>query len=647
MSASEQADPGRPGSDPIGLGLLIGTAVGIGEVLVRIGIGYTAVTRLYLFESALIYGSVGALIGVGLRALALVRRGGVSGPTCVAVIVSCFVFMMLAGVANIYWLPDFMHWKSLTASGAMLVGSVVLALVLSRLFGAFAARRAGAGVRRGRWSVAGLVLLALAGLASLPFGERGGASAGSATDADWNVVLILVDTLRADHLSIYGYERETSPQIDAWARRGVVFDHAMSHSSWTKPSTASILTSLYPSTHRVSGAGSGLPPSAEPLAEILKRNGFRTALFTGNSYVTPVFGFDQGVDFFWGEDQPRLRQLILGHVLHMARPQHSVIRATYEGMVAIERGITGHAALPKGKVRAEAITRRFWSWLDGLGDDERFFAYLHFVDPHSPYEPPPPYDRHFMPERFAEPWTEGPGSWQGLREYGATPDGLEQLIALYDGEILYLDHWIGQVIRDLERRGLFEKTLVLFTADHGEEFADHGDFGHGNSLYQEQLHVALMMSFPDGLVRQGRRFPHVVRHVDVLPTVLDVLGLPIPQQIAGRSLLPIVRGEEPEHPSRVVFSEVDRRVQAVALQSGSHKVIRENGDLGHRTLAFDLASDDDEQQNLAENASPWRDALITQLEQLQRGAAQGAIPELEVRVDEATEERLRALGYVD
>jgi arylsulfatase A-like enzyme len=649
MAGIEEAGRDRSGDDAIGLGLLIGAAVGVAEVLVRMTVGYTAVSRSFLLEAALIYGGIGLGFGLALRAWGRLRGRPPAGASCAAAIAGGFVFVMLGGYVNIYWLPRFMHWKSLAGSGLLLLASALLAWLLRSLLLGLASKSQRRGEARPFWrrpGPAGIALLGLAGLASLPFNADPGRSQDSAVGADRNVILILVDTLRSDHLSLYGYERDTSPKIDAWGQVGIVFERAIAHSSWTKPSTASLLTSLHPSTHRVSGAGSGLPASAEPLAEILSRNGFHTSLFTGNSYVTPVFGFDQGVDYFWGEDQPRLRQLVVGHLLFMAHYRSRAVRALYDGMVAIERQLTGRESLPEGKVRAETITRRFWSWLDGIGN-ERFFAYLHYVDPHSPYAPGPPYDRHFMPEHITEPWTEGPGSWESLRTYGEKPDGVDQLVALYDGEILYLDHWIGELLRDLERRGLLENTLVLFTSDHGEEFADHGDFGHGNSLFAEQVQVPLIMSLPAGVADQGKRFPHVVRHIDVFPTVLDVLGLPIPPEIAGRSLLPIVRGEEPPHPPRLAFSEVERRVRAVSLQAGNLKVIREIGDFGERTLAFDLDADGGEQQNLADGAPPWRGELVARLEQFQREAAAEAIPELEVQVDEATTERLRALGYVD
>jgi arylsulfatase A-like enzyme len=613
---------------------------GIGEVVVRIAAGRSATNHQYFFESAVLYGTVGVVMGVGLALLGAVR-GGLAASTHLGVLVAAFVFMMGAGAANIYWLPAFRDAFSLAVSGGLAVGALLLAWILARALRG----RLPTGPRRLGPLTAALVLVAASGVASLPFGDDAD-RASRERGADVNVLLVMIDTLRADHLSIYGYERETSPEIDAWAReRGVVFDNAMSHAPWTKPATAALLTALYPSTTRMGSEGSGLPPSAEPLAEILSRNGYRTAFFTANQYLTPVFGFDQGVDYFFGENPPHMRQLVLGHVLHMAKPLHPVVRATYDGLERVERRFTGFEKLPTKKVRAETVTRAFWRWLDDTEDD-RFFAYVHYVDPHSPYQPGAPFDRMFMPDHIEVPMDSGAGGWQGMRRQGADDDGLEQLLALYDGEIRYLDGWIGDVIEDLEGRGILDETLIVITSDHGEEFRDHGDFGHGNSLYQEQLHIVLMMGFPDGLVPGGRRIPHVVRHVDVLPTILDVVGLPTPANIAGRSLMPILRGEEPVDPPRVAFSEVDRRIHAVSLRHGSHKVIRRLGIGAEGTEAFDLAADDDEQQIVSDAEAPWLDPLLRELDRVQAAASDNAMTGVEADVDETTRQHLRALGYL-
>ena len=281
-----------------------------------------------------------------------------------------------------------------------------------------------------------------------------------------NIIVILVDTLRADHLGCYGYARPTSPFLDSLAARAVFFESCSAVAPRTEPSVASLFTSLYPSRHgavnslTVRDQKQVLPERVVTLAEMFRANGYGTAAVLTNGNASARFGYAQGF-----ETSP---------MLHDAR--------------------------------AAAVGTRALAELGKLGAERPFFLYLHYMDPHSPYLPPVPYQNHFDPEYRGT--ILGTSHEQIFRilagEETATARDIEHLIAQYDGEILYLDQALRTLFSALRAEGYLENTLILFTADHGEEFWDHGKLFHGYTLYQEQLHVPLFV-WGEGLRVQGRQ----------------------------------------------------------------------------------------------------------------------------------------------
>ncbi len=333
------------------------------------------------------------------------------------------------------------------------------------------------------------------------------ADTARAADTPTNVLVILIDALRPDHLGVYGYERPTSPTIDRLAAEGVLFESAFSQASWTKPSVPSLFTGLYPIEHRVfTGSDEERPgritsdvlaEKHTTIAEVFQAQGYRTAAFLDNAQLRDFLGFAQGFE-------------------------------TYEEDLG----------------RAEAITSRFVDWLREL-DEEPFFAYVHYLDPHWPYDPPAPYDQLF-PKPTGTSIDFGTLNWKHLErqiEDGRmipNADDLAALQALYDGEIRYNDQAIGSLLDALREHDLLKSTLIVLTADHGEEFWEHGRLGHGRSLYDEVLHVPLILRLPGGV---PARIADQVELVDVMPTLLDLSGIPIPEDLSGKSLRPLVTGE--------------------------------------------------------------------------------------------------------
>jgi arylsulfatase A-like enzyme len=378
-----------------------------------------------------------------------------------------------------------------------------------------------------------------------------------------NVLLISIDTLRRDHLGCYGYGPKTTPNIDRLARRGVVFDGAVSGSSWTLPAHASMLTGVYPALHALQDDGVSLPAGIGTLAEALGKRGYNTLGVVAHVYVSGLFGLDRGFRRFDDAD---------------ARAGREAPTAT---------AIVDRALRLLEEDRAEP-----------------FFAFLHFFDPHWDYAPPAPYR-----EKFADPSYRGPmdGTVKSLLPYlqgkpMPEPD-LRRTIALYDGEIAYVDAEIGRLLGAMRKMGILENTLVVVTADHGEEFREHGLLGHGHSLYEELLRVPLVFSGPGA--PRGERRPERVSLVDIAPTLLAVAGAePLPHAQG----IPLLGEGRPEN--RVLFAESIRfgfEMRAALL--GSRKAIHVLQ--GDSMRYYDLASDPGEKS--PSGADPTGGALSTAL----------------------------------
>lgn len=327
-------------------------------------------------------------------------------------------------------------------------------------------------------------------------------------------MLILVDALRRDHVGRYGYPRPTTPFLDELAARGVVFEDALAQAPQTLNSTASLFTSRsFPWLLR--GVEHGPIPGVAPerrkqwaktprlasanltLAEALHRGGYQTAAFFNNPHHHSTSGFGQGFD------EARLLDRDPG----------------------------------QGYARVDSVADAFFAWHDAIDRHRPFFAYLHLMEPHNPYRPP---------DRYREAFPPGPGRHRyrnGPPEPGFTDDDLNHMRALYDAEIRYLDDGLRALVDELDRRGSFDHSLIVITADHGEEFLDHGGLGHGKTVELEQLRVPLV--FAGGAVEQwaGASVRQPVRNLDLAPTLLEIAGLDVAPEFEGRSLLRLIRGD--------------------------------------------------------------------------------------------------------
>ncbi len=389
-------------------------------------------------------------------------------------------------------------------------------------------------------------------------------------DRPLNVVVIGVDTLRPDHLGCYGYDRETSPEIDILATRGILFENVTSHSPWTLPSFATIFTSLYPTQHGASALNSQLRTDHPTLAMMLLKRGYSTAAIINAPFLRPEFKLDRGFEFY--DYKP-----------------------------------------PFADRLADGTTADALAWIDGhMG--EPFFMFIHYFDPHLPYRPPAPYDTLFDPA-YAGDLT-APFDINLFPRARATnfetmksvpPEDWNYIRALYDGEIAFTDRAVGQLLSGLTERGLTGNTLVVFLSDHGEEFFEHGGFEHGHTLYDELIRVPLIMSLP-GRVPENARVMEHVRLIDITPTILDFLGIETATHLEGASLKPLITGEGTVEragagllPPGIGFSEsmlYGTEKKCVVAYPWKYVYDIVTGDC----MLFDLSSDAGETANLADAA---------------------------------------------
>jgi len=405
----------------------------------------------------------------------------------------------------------------------------VAALVLSAGLGVQAARWvARRGAEHATRLTARLLPMLLAVVVTLAVLVRGGrawseqraiAALPAAAAGTPNVLLIVLDTVRAFNLSLYGYGRNTSPSLDALAAGGTTFERAFSTAPWTLPSHASMFTGLWP--HEMA-ADWLVPLEAGPptLAEALARHGFLPVGFSGNTnYVSREVGLARGFVSF--EDYVLSPALVLRN--------SSLVRVVSRNRT-LRRLIGEEDAL--GRKSAVDINRSVFHWLDQRPAGRPFFAFINYYDAHRPYLPPAPYDRMFVPPGTnPDPRLHRTGQ-PGDDAKTETTAGAENA---YDGGLAWLDSQLGVLLAELERRGLMDSTLIIITSDHGEEFGEHGVFDHGNSLFRQAVQVPLVLHYP-GHVPAGARVTTPVSLRDLPMTVLDLVGLGTAEHFPGAPL---------------------------------------------------------------------------------------------------------------
>ena len=546
-------------------------------------------------------------------------------------------------------LRDLFHEKLRLASAmgvgvhlALLVGAVLLffalhRLVLSPLFARLA--RSDRPALRRMSGAAGMpillvVFLATGGLIAAGSGGGGSSHVGGdspVVEADGpNIIFIGIDTLRADRLGCYNAEVSWTPSMDRLAGEGVRFEDAIAQASWTKPSFATIFTSLYPSSHQAIRKPDILPDEVVTLAEVLGEAGYLTAGFVNNVNITSIFNFDQGFhtyaflepDFFFGADEAAA-QLSLYNMARLVR----------------ERFLSHKTEVRHYYRDAETVNEHAIPWIEAH-QEERFFLFVHYMDPHDPY--------------FHHPY-DGVGYARVHRP--RPPAALAaEYAGTYDAEVAYMDAWIGALLDRLRSLGLYRDALIVLSSDHGEEFFEHGGWWHGTTLYDEQVRVPLIIKLPgDGEGgapgKNGRVRRDQARLLDIAPTLAAAAGLGAPETWQGEDLF--APGAEAGGGREWAFSEEDHEGNVLrSTRTRVWKLILANPGNPRgleSTELYRLAADPGEQENLA-GADPHRDVLRelhSRTEEIEQLALEASVGAVQTEMDDATRERLKALGYIE
>jgi arylsulfatase A-like enzyme len=411
-----------------------------------------------------------------------------------------------------------------------------------------------------------------------------------------NIIFIVLDTTRADHLSPYNYERDTTPALKKFADESMIFERAMATAPWTPPSIAGMFTGRYPSSHglmppndqEIAKAESArLDSKLTTMAELLKEKGYNTIGITPNPWTSSEFGFGQGFDIYSFRTRAEAREI------------------TRAGM----KVLTG---------RENATTP--------------FFLFLHYLDPHGPYEAPPPYKTMY---------TKPPVN----RAYSNAGHALDFLNS-YDGELSYLDHYLGIFFEFLKNKNLYDSTLIVIVGDHGEQFCERGDSGHGFKLFDEELRVPLIVRAPK---RTAERLDYTVSNLDVFATVLDYAGIAVPPTSQSISLF-----NEKELLQRPgVTSEINRKVNWKSFTSlEGKKLIMDFGPLDNVSATnppaiiglYDPVNDPFENTILKNEVTTKN--LFTHYEEQRRKTLEDKIITEKAPVNNETIEQLRSLGYL-
>lgn len=460
-------------------------------------------------------------------------------------------------------------------------------------------------LRRSEWTA----FVALLGLISC--GSDGERPVSTTARASWKgtpVVLIVIDTMRKDHLSCYGNPRPTSPHIDRLAQEGVRFDRAYSQAPWTTPSIGALLSSQYPTSLGILDERSRIPQEVVLLAEVFRKANVATSAVVSHSFCSRRWGFAQGFDHF---DQSN----VLGH----------------------------------NEVVSAGVSDRAIEQLEELSE-RPFFLFLHYFDPHFAYIEHADFPFRETEESYQGPVRSGMKFTRLLKLKRRLRDvDLVELLRIYDSETAWTDCQIGRVLEHLREEDLYDRSLIILTADHGEEFLDHSNLGHTKTLYDELVNVPLIVKYPVGfpaetpLAQQPSVIQSPVGLVDLYPTILDVVELPLEHAIRGQSFLEAGRDERLS--PRPIFLETSKGNRRRAVVLGRHKLVV---DLDNdQSWLFDLAADPAEKVNLR-NTEPETTALLRQ--KLDQWLATNVAGEFEVEtqldLSEEERERLLEMGYL-
>jgi arylsulfatase A-like enzyme len=472
-----------------------------------------------------------------------------------------------------------------------------------------------------------------------------------------NILLLVLDSVRAGNMSCYGYERPTTPQLDRLAAEGALFGQAISVGCWTLPVHASLFTGLYPSAHGVTLAKDALPEGSPTLARRLGELGYRTACFSNNPYVSEATGVTQGFDTvedLWrgtrlhgaerSKASARLKQLErrggawrwLAHAARVAKRPQSFMKTWRRWRSRADSG----ARLTHDRIR---------QWLASQDGAAPFFIFVNYMESHEGwksherYNPPRPYNRRFLGGRAS--------FWRVARLTSTKPGGskrrrekdLEITRGLYDGSVAYLDGQVGELLRYLESLGEMDDTVVIVASDHGDSLGEHGHVGHRLYLYEQLVHVPLIVRFPKRF-SAGTRIPHLVQLCDLHPTILELAGDAVPATSDFKSLLGAL--EAVPHEFVIAENAAPKSLDSVVMRMVRDERFKYISSSNGRVELYDLIADPGETRNLAASEPSVELTMSERLREWERALEPERVESEEAAYDEETMDRLRGLGYV-
>ncbi|MFN2375502.1 MAG: sulfatase [Candidatus Binatia bacterium] len=606
-------------------GFVGGALVGLLEAVVIASAGGAEEFGVFRF-GAISYGLIGAGLGAGVGVGTAILPFFARDARLAAALAGGAVAALLGlAVARFRIVRDLFaenlpiaSGEGLAVHGALLLGALLVLWLVRRLL-LSASRAGGAGIVS-----AALLTVLLVGLGSgatallntMATGQAPPATAGTAQGP--SVVLIIADTLRADHLGAYGSTVTRTPAMDSLAKDGVVFENAFANSTWTRPSVATIVTSLYPSSHKVMHKTDLLPDGVTTITETMKDAGYRTVGYVTNINVAPSFRFEQGFqeyyyltpEFFFGATDSGSKLAF-----------YSGMRLVRERFFAKQKWVQ-HYYQDAQTVNGDALP-----WLDRNGQGP-FFTLIHYMDPHDPY-----FEIPYNGNAIARVDTPNPD-----------PSQRDRMAMLYASNVEYLDRFLGNLIEALKASGQYDDTVIALVSDHGEEFYEHGGWWHGTTLYDEESRVPFLVKLAKN-AKAGTRVKTPAQLLDVAPTLAGAAQVEAPAAWQGRDLFsdspaPAALFQEEDHEGNVLHSIRTDRWKLILANEGNPRGLAP-------VELYDIQADPKETKNLAAANEDVVAKLRSDLEALKVLAASRAVTGVSGEIDSATRQKLESLGYAN